>query len=58
MQQHHRATVHPGELEARPHLLGLALPPNNPGGSRSLHAAMTCFHAAVLGSSDEPLFIS
>jgi hypothetical protein len=33
---------------------GVTLPPVNPGGSRSLHAPMAVFHAAVLGSSDEP----
>ena len=46
-----------GELEARLLLLGAPLPPMNPGGSRSLHAPMAFFHAAVLGSSDEPFAI-
>src|SRR5260221_9194134 len=31
--------------------------PMKPGGSRSLHALMAFFHAAVLGSSDEPALI-
>jgi hypothetical protein len=35
----------------------LTLPPMSLGGCRSLHAPMAFFHAAVLGSSDEPLFI-